>query len=295
MLGAIIGDIVGSIYEFDNINTKNFEFFQENMGLTDDSVMTLAVARALMDTLETGNESGFKNLSRKISEEKLKFIRDKFNTEDLNPKTELEANAILRMVEIGNKYPYMSYGTRFRYWLEDPVPYNSFGNGSAMRVSPVAYVANNLEEVKFLSNEVTKVSHNHEEGIKGAEATAVAIFMARNKCSKEEIKIEMEKYYSLDFNYEDLVRNYDFDETCQGTVPEAIYIFLESKDFEDAIRTAISIGGDSDTLAAIVGSIAEAYYTIPEEIANKALSYMDSYERKIYDEFEKLIIKEENK
>lgn len=294
MLGAIIGDIVGSIYEFDNIKTKEFEFFQENMGLTDDSVMTLAVAKALMDTLETGNEEGFKNLSREISEEKLKLIQNKFGSEEINPKTELEANAILRMVEIGNKYPYMSYGTRFRYWLEEPVPYNSFGNGSAMRVSPVAYVAKNIEEVKFLSREVTKVSHNHEEGIKGAEATAVAIFMAKKGSGKEEIKSEMEKYYSLDFNYEDLVKNYGFDETCQGTVPEAIYIFLESEDFEDAIRTAISIGGDSDTLAAIVGSIAEAYYTIPDAIREKALSYMDSFERKIYDEFEKLINKEED-
>ena len=293
MLGAIIGDIVGSIYEFDNIKTKEFEFFQENMELTDDSVMTLAVAKALMDTLEIGNETGFKNLSREISEEKLKLIQNKFGSE-INPKTELEANAILRMVEIGNKYPYMSYGTRFRYWLEEPIAYNSFGNGSAMRVSPVAYVAKNIEEVKFLSREVTKVSHNHEEGIKGAEATAVAIFMAEKGSSKEEIKSEMEKYYSLDFKYEDLVKNYGFDETCQGTVPEAIYIFLESKDFEDAIRTAISIGGDSDTLAAIVGSIAEAYYDIPEELEKKTLSYMDSFERKIYDEFEKLISKEEN-
>lgn len=293
MLGAIIGDIVGSIYEFDNIKTKEFEFFQENMELTDDSVMTLAVAKALMDTLEIGNETGFKNLSREISEEKLKLIQNKFGSE-INPKTELEANAILRMVEIGNKYPYMSYGTRFRYWLEEPIAYNSFGNGSAMRVSPVAYVAKNIEEVKFLSREVTKVSHNHEEGIKGAEATAVAIFMAKKGSSKEEIKSEMEKYYSLDFKYEDLVKNYGFDETCQGTVPEAIYIFLESKDFEDAIRTAISIGGDSDTLAAIVGSIAEAYYDIPEELEKKALTYMDSFERKIYDEFEKLISKEEN-
>lgn len=293
MLGAIIGDIVGSIYEFDNIKTKEFEFFQENMGLTDDSVMTLAVAKALMDTLETGNEEGFKNLSREISEEKLKLIQNKFGSE-INPKTELEANAILRMVEIGNKYPHMSYGTRFRYWLEEPVPYNSFGNGSAMRVSPVAYIGKNIEEVKFLSREVTKVSHNHEEGIKGAEATAVAIFMAKKGSGKEEIKSEMEKYYSLDFNYEDLVKNYGFDETCQGTVPEAIYIFLESEDFEDAIRTAISIGGDSDTLAAIVGSIAEAYYTIPDAIREKALSYMDSFERKIYDEFEKLINKEED-
>ncbi len=293
MLGAIIGDIVGSIYEFDNIKTKEFEFFQENMGLTDDSVMTLAVAKALMDTLETGNERGFKNLSREISEEKLKLIQNKFGSE-INPKTELEANAILRMVEIGNKYPHMSYGTRFRYWLEEPIAYNSFGNGSAMRVSPVAYIGKNIEEVKFLSREVTKVSHNHEEGIKGAEATAVAIFMAKKGSGKEEIKSEMEKYYSLDFNYEDLVKNYGFDETCQGTVPEALYIFLESEDFEDAIRTAISIGGDSDTLAAIVGSIAEAYYTIPDAIREKALSYMDSFERKIYDEFEKLINKEED-
>lgn len=293
MLGAIIGDIVGSIYEFDNIKTKEFEFFQENMELTDDSVMTLAVAKALMDTLETGNEEGFKNLSREISEEKLKLIQNKFGSE-INPKTELEANAILRMVEIGNKYPHMSYGTRFRYWLEEPVPYNSFGNGSAMRVSPVAYIGKNIEEVKFLSREVTKVSHNHEEGIKGAEATAVAIFMAKKGSGKEEIKSEMKKYYSLDFNYEDLVKNYGFDETCQGTVPEALYIFLESEDFEDAIRTAISIGGDSDTLAAIVGSIAEAYYTIPDAIREKALSYMDSFERKIYDEFEKLINKEED-
>ena len=293
MLGAIIGDIVGSIYEFDNIKTKEFEFFQKNMELTDDSAMTLAVANALMDTLETGNECGFKNLSREISEEKLKLIQNKFGSE-INPKTELEANAILRMVEIGNKYPFMSYGTRFRYWLEEPIPYNSFGNGSAMRVSPVAYIGKNIEEVKFLSREVTKVSHNHEEGIKGAEATAIAIYMARNGSSKEEIKREMEKYYNLDFTYEDLVKNYGFDETCQGTVPEAIYIFLESKDFEDAIKTAISIGGDSDTLAAIVGSIAEAYYGIPGVLREKALSYMDSFERKIYDEFEKLISKEED-
>lgn len=294
MLGAIIGDIVGSIYEFDNIRTKDFEFFQKEMFVTDDTVMTLAVGEALLDTMESGEDKNvislYKNLRRDASEASLKNFREKFGSLDMGYKmTELSINAVLNMVEMGRKYPYMSYGNRFRYWLEEPIAYNSFGNGAAMRISPVAYIARDLSEVSHLSKIVTEVSHDHKDGIKGAEATASAIFLARNKASKEEIKSYVEKFYELDFGIEDLRENYQFNETCQETVPQAIFCFLESNDFEDAIRNAISIGGDSDTLAAITGAIAEAYYGIPDEIRKKALTYLDEDQRNIFDRFETFV------
>lgn len=259
MLGAIIGDIVGSIYEFDNIRTKNFCLFSPNCFFTDDTVMTIAVYKALRES-------------------KLFKYRN------------LQKQTIKQMQKYGKLYPNMSYGTSFKYWLDtkDPTPYNSYGNGSAMRVSPVAYFAKSLDEVKKLSYNVTAVSHNHKEGIKGAEATAIAIWLALNKYSKEEIKKYIQdNYYSLDFEYEDLVKNYSFNETCQNTVPQAIYCFLISESFEDCLRTSISIGGDSDTLCAISCAIAEAYYGIPEDIKFMALRYLDNRILADYKEFEK--------
>ena len=251
MLGAIIGDIVGSKYEFNNIKTKDFVFFQPDMFFTDDTVLTVAI----YDTL-----SSCKGDYAKLS--------------DL---------AIEKMQEYGKKrYPMsdkIGYGSMFNGWLtfKIPAPYNSYGNGSAMRVSAVAYFAKSLEDVKKLSYAVTAVTHNHEEGIKGAEATAVATFMALHGASKEEIKDKIESdYYSLDFDYEKLKETYTYKVSCQRTVPQALYCFLISNSFEDAIRTGISIGGDSDTLCAIIGGIAEAFYGIPKNIKTKALNYLDN-------------------
>lgn len=260
MLGAIIGDIVGSIYEFDNIRTKNFQLFSSRCFFTDDTVMTVAVYKAL----KKSKLSKFKNLQEQTVKEMQKY---------------------------GKLYLNMSYGTSFRHWLNSkkPRPYNSYGNGSAMRVSPVAYFAKSIDEVKELSYKVSAVTHNHEEGIKGAEATAVSIWLALNKYSKEQIKKYIqEKYYSLDFEYEDLVKNYRFNETCQNTVPQAIYCFLISESFEDCLRTSISIGGDSDTLCAISCAIAEAYYGIPKDIKFIALQYLDKKILADYKEFNKI-------
>lgn len=259
MLGAIIGDIVGSIYEFDNIRTKNFSLFSPNCFFTDDTVMTIAIYKAL---------------------KKSKLFKYKH----------LQEQTIKQMQKYGKLYPNMSYGTSFKHWLntKNPTPYNSYGNGSAMRVSPVAYFAQSIDEVKYFSYQVSVVSHNHEEGIKGAEATSISIWLALNKYSKEQIKNYIqENYYSLDFKYEDLVKNYRFNETCQNTVPQAIYCFLISESFEDCLRTSISIGGDSDTLCAISCAIAEAYYGIPEDIKFKALQYLDKKILADYKEFNK--------
>ena len=246
LYGAIIGDIVGSKYEFNNIRTKEFNFYDSDMFFTDDTVMSVAIYNALLKC-----KGNYKKLSK---------------------------NAINEMRLYGKLYPRRGYGGNFAMWLTTPypVPYNSFGNGSAMRVSAVPYFAKNLDEVKLLSRLVTEVTHNHPEGIKGAEATAAAIYMALNKCSKEEIKAYIEEnYYKLDFTLDEIRPTYKFNETCQDTVPQAIKAFLESENFEDCIRLGISIGGDSDTLCAIAGSIAEAYYGINESIKEKALSYLD--------------------
>lgn len=262
MLGAIIGDIVGSIYEFNNIHTKQFFFFSPDCFFTDDSVMTVAVVEALL---------------------KCKNKRDK-----------LKSETVKQMQRYGKLYPDLSYGNTFKQWLhsKEPQAYNSFGNGAAMRVSGVAYFADSIEEVKTLSNEVTCVTHNHQEGLKGAEATAVAVWLAKNKKSKEEIKNYIEEhYYKLDFDYERLKGEYRFNETCQDTVPQAIYCFLISESFEDAIRTGVSIGGDSDTLCAITGAVAEAYYGVPENIKVSALNFLDKRLIKVYKKFEKALRK----
>ncbi len=268
MLGAIVGDIVGSVYEWHNIKTKDFPLFRDDCFFTDDTVMTLAVAEAVMNG---GERDGF----------------------------------IDAMKKYGRMYPDAGYGGRFSGWIfsDDREPYNSFGNGSAMRVSPCAWMMDcgftartgmwpsNARERARLSAEVT---HNHPEGIKGAMATADAIFMCRYyfgghhgdyekpinndpaEC-KRRIKnyIEEEYGYDLSKTLDEIRPTYRFNATCQQTVPQAITAFLESTDFEDAIRNAISLGGDSDTLAAITGSIAEAAYGIPEWIKVKTISYLD--------------------
>lgn len=258
MLGAIIGDIVGSIYEFSNIRTKDFNLFSTRCFFTDDTVMTFAIFKALLD------------------------CKGKYH--------KLEKFATKEMQSFGKKYPNESYGNRFKMWIGEkkPMPYNSFGNGSAMRISSVPYFAQNIDEVKELSRLVTIPTHNHPEGIKGAEATAVAIWLALQKKTKQEIKEHIEQnYYNLSFDYDNLKENYRFNETCQNTVPQAIYCFLLSENFEDAIRTGISIGGDSDTLCAITGAIAEAFYGIPQNIQNNALYYLDNDLLKLYKKFNK--------
>lgn len=258
MIGAIIGDIAGSRFEFDNHRCKNFEIFSKSSFITDDSIMTLAVAKAL---LASGKD---------------------YST--------LSANCVKYMREIGCNYPDCGYGGRFFSFIydPDPKPYNSYGNGSAMRVSAVPYCAQSIEETKLLSKLVTEVSHNHPEGIKGAEATAVCIWMALNGKTKREIRSYVNKYYyELDFTIDSIRDTYLFNESCQGTVPQAIEAFLESTSFEDAIRTAVSVGGDSDTLAAITGGIAEAFYGVP--LTMRAIVkkwYLDKRLLSVLEEFE---------
>ncbi len=252
MIGAIIGDIVGSRFEWDNIKTKAFELFTPDCSFTDDSVMTLAVAQAIL------NSGG-----------------------DLDT---LEREAVACMRALGKRYPLAGYGGKFTMWLlsKNPKPYNSFGNGSAMRVSPCGFAAKTLDEAIAMADAVTAVTHNHPEGLKGAEATAAAIFLARSGKTKEEIRAHIEQhYYRLDFTLDEIRPTYTFDVSCQGSVPQALEAFFESESFEDAIHNAISIGGDSDTIAAITGGIAEAFYGVPEELLDRALTFLDDTQMEI--------------
>lgn len=231
MYGAIIGDIAGSKYEFNNMKTKDFPFISQGCEFTDDTVMTVAVAKALLRSIEEG--APFKPL----------LIRE--------------------LRRLGRKYPNAGYGRMFFSWLYDdaPQPYNSFGNGSAMRASPCGLIAVTLDEAIALARASAEVTHNHPEGIKGAEATAAAVFLAKAGTDRESIGGYIcDNYYSLSQTLDELRPGYYFNETCQNTVPQAIIAFLESTDYEDAIRNAISLGGDSDTLAAITGAIAWSYY-----------------------------------
>ena len=246
MLGAIIGDIVGSRFEWHNIKSKEFEFLTYKCSPTDDSIMTLALAQAILVS-----KPDYSDLSQ---------------------------NAVECMQRVGRNYPDCGYGGKFRRWMfsSNPQPYNSFGNGAAMRVSPAGFAATSLEEAKVLARKVTEVTHNHPEGLKGAEATAVAIYMARTGSSILEIRDYIDRnYYPMNFTLDGIRKDYRFDVTCQGSVPQALMAFFESTGFEDAIRNAISIGGDSDTIAAICGGIAEAYYGIPSDIRKHALTFLD--------------------
>lgn len=266
MLGAIVGDIVGSRFEFDNHRSKTFELFHPACFVTDDSIMTLAVGKALLESLHlTSSQPGA------LHETFIPLLREQ---------------AVYWMQTIGQDYPHCGYGGRFFAWVfaDNPQPYMSYGNGAAMRVSPVAYVAATEHEVRRLSHAVTAVSHDHPEGIKGAEATALATYWARIGVPRERIAERIHNdYYPMDFRIDDIRTTYRFNETCQKTVPQAIACFLESSSFEDAIRNAISIGGDSDTVAAITGAIAAAYYGVPAAIREAALLYVNPALRDIVD------------
>ena len=273
LYGAIIGDIVGSIYEGTPIRSKDFDLFTQNNNFnekgeqtvasfygshfTDDTVMTLAIANALLEC-----NGDYRNLRQM---------------------------AVKNMQELGHKYPHAGYGRRFKSWLneKDPEPYYSFGNGSAMRISAVPYFANSLTEVIGLSKMVTDVTHNHYEGEKGAEALAVAIWLAQNNYSKEEIKKYIEdNYYKLDFDYDELILTYGFDETCPGSMAESLFAFFISDSYEDCIKTAVSMGGDADTMACIAGALAGAYYGVPQDLVEKAKCFITPDLQQIIDKFD---------
>lgn len=271
MLGAIIGDIVGSRFEFNNHKSTDFEFFHPDCFVTDDSIMTLAIARACLEA-EFAIER-----NQEYADAMAEFC------------SVLSEKTVEHMRLLGRQYPNCGYGGRFNSWLrsENPIPYNSFGNGAAMRVSPIAYLARSDSEIDRLVAAVTEVTHNHDEGIRGAEAVARAIFMARAGESKTAIQdVINEDYYQIAFTLDEIRDSYQFNETCQETVPQALQCFFEATSFETAIRLAISLGGDSDTIAAITGSIAEAYFGIPLWMRDKALDYLDPYAREIYDEWD---------
>jgi len=241
MLGALVGDIVGSVYEWNNHRSKDFPLFQPKSTFTDDSVLTIALADAILAGADFA--------------------------------------AVMR--RYGERYPDAGYGGMFRQWLRSPAmgPYNSFGNGAAMRISPAGWAYRTLEETLERAAAYTSVTHNHPEGVKGAEATAGAIWMARHGKSKTEIRAWVAKRTGYDLSRTcDLIRPlYKFNETCQQTVPEALIAFLESTDFEDAIRLGVSLGGDTDTLTCITGSVAEAFYGgVPAPIEKEALARLDA-------------------
>lgn len=250
ILGAIIGDMIGRPYEFrqNRQKTKDFPLFSQASQPSDDSVLTVA-----------------------------------------NMQWMLGANLESAMLHWCHKYPKAGYGGMFRKWLvdKDRHPYNSLGNGSAMRVSPVAWVAQSLEDCLTLAAASASVTHNHPEGIKGAQATAAAIYMARTGKSKEEIKeyIQNKFEYNLDRKVDEIRPSYHFDSTCPGSVPEAIICFLEGDSYEDTVRNAVSLGGDTDTQAAIAGSIAEAFYGIPQEIQDEALKIIPKDMLEVIEEF----------
>lgn len=254
IIGAIAGDIIGSVYEFDNIKTIDFPLFIPASDYTDDTVLTVAVADCIC------NKKPF-------------------------------ANTIW---EYGRAYPNRGYGGNFIQWLysENPEPYGSYGNGSAMRVSPVGFAFDTMEEVLEMAKQTAAVSHNHPEGIKGAQAVAATIFLAKQKKSKQKIKNFLSETfdYDLDFTLNDIRPLYSFDVSCQGSVPQAIVAFLESDDFENAVRLAISIGGDSDTIACIAGGIAAAFYKeIPQEITENVLRMLPGEFIAVLNDFEKLL------
>jgi ADP-ribosylglycohydrolase len=256
MLGAIAGDIIGSPYEWRSTKDYNFTLFTKHSTFTDDTVLTVALADSIL------KKSDYK----------------------------------LQLKHYYGKYPDAGYGGMFSKWArsKDMTPYNSFGNGSAMRVSPVGWAYNTLNKVLEEAKKSAEVTHNHPEGIKGAQAVASAIFLARNGSKKKDIGIYIENtfQYNLNRSYEEIKQNYGFDVTCQGSVPEAIISFLESKNFEDAVRKAVALGGDADTQACITGSIAEAYYKgVPKSISEKVFNILDDHLTKIVRKFMKKYVR----
>ena len=280
MYGAILGDIIGSPYEFDwqNIKTKEFPLFRFDSEFTDDSVMTIAVAEALMAIKRAKSDTdNWKNCASTPEEEEqlMKFT------------------VARSLKKWGNEYPDAGYGARFIKWLRSGEgPYNSYGNGSAMRVSSAGWLYDTLEETLEMARLSAVVTHDHPEGIKGAQSVAAAIFMARNGASKQEIK----SYITDNFGYDlsrtcDEIRpGYHHVETCQATVPEAFAAFLEGEDFEDVIRTAVSLGGDCDTLTCIAGGMAEAFYGVPDELVSECRARVMPDMLQVIDDFRAQIL-----
>ena len=262
MLGAIFGDIVGSVYEFHNTKKYGFVLLREESGPTDDSCMTLAVAKSFTETW--GKEDDV-----------------------------IRAALVKNMREIGRRYPGAGYGGRFYHWLfgDDPKPYGSYGNGSGMRVSPVGWMFDTLEDTLHAAKLSAEVTHNHPEGIMGAEAVAAAIYLARTGKTKEEIKQFITGKFGYDLNrtLDEIRPDYTFTEICRTTVPESIIAFLESNGFEDAIRKAVSLGGDSDTIACMTGAIAEAYYGMPEKFKQEVHKRLDAYQWNIVKNYQKFL------
>ena len=268
MYGAILGDMIGAPYEFDRgKKVKEFPLFGRRSGYTDDSVMTIAVADALMAVRESGAEE--------------------------DPDAVREA-LVAAMRDWGHRYPDAGYGGRFYGWLraENPQPYNSWGNGSAMRVSPAGWLYPTLEKTRAMARLTADVTHNHPEGIRGAEAAAGAIFLARTGHTKEEIRdyAVREIGYDLSRTCDEIRPGYHHVESCQQTVPEALTAFLEGNDFEDVIRTAVSLGGDCDTLTCIAGGIAEAFYGVPEELKAECRARLEPDMLEVLDRFDRVRI-----
>ncbi|MGI6094087.1 MAG: ADP-ribosylglycohydrolase family protein [Lachnospiraceae bacterium] len=264
MIGAILGDMIGSPYEFDRgSKSKDFPLFSPKSTYTDDTVMTLAVGMAFLDVQPDAKDDW------------------------------ILQNLASRMRQFGEMYPNAGYGGMFRQWLRNPdgQAYNSFGNGSAMRVSSVAWLYHDMESVRHAARLSAMVTHNHPEGMKGAEATASAIFLARSGHSKEEIKeyVEREFGYALNRTCDEIRPDYYHIETCMETVPEAITAFLEGDSFEDVIRTAVSLGGDCDTLTAIAGSIAEGFYGVPDELKEECYKRLPEELLKVLKIFEEYL------
>lgn len=259
MLGAMIGDIIGSVYEWNNWKDKRFKLFHPQCRMTDDSVMTAAVASALLSS-------------------------------DLTDLEQFKENLVAEMHRLGKAYPGLGYGPRFEKWLiqGDTKPYGSLANGSAMRVSPVAWVAETMEECLALAKASAEVTHDHPDGIAGAQALAGAVFLAKMGERKEVIRAFVENYYPLDFTLDGIREAYQFDVSCAGSVPQAIVAFLEATGYEDAIRNAVSIGGDSDTIACMAGAVAAAFYGIPKDIREEAGPFIDGEVRNVLDRFTRL-------
>lgn len=264
MYGAILGDIIGSPYEFDGSGkTKDFPLFTRESAFTDDSVMTIAVADAFLDVRAGEGEAA---LRRRIVE---------------------------KMRLWGSRYPHAGYGARFIRWLReaDPQPYGSWGNGSAMRVSSAAWLFDDLDTVRAMARLSAETTHNHPEGIKGAEATAAAIYLARTRKTKAEIRAYITENFGYDLSRtcDEIRPGYCFRASCQETVPEAITAFLEGESFEDVIRTAVSLGGDCDTLTAIAGSVAEGFYGVPDELKQQCRIRLMPDLAEVLDRFEKRV------
>ena len=264
MYGAILGDIIGSRFELDRgKRTKKFKLFTEQNYFTDDTVMTIAVGEALLNLDPAANL-----------------------------KETIEA-ITASMKKWGNKYPYAGYGERFKRWLmeDDPKPYNSYGNGSAMRVSAAGWLYSSLEMTRAMARITAEVTHTHYEGIKGADCTATVIYLSRTGSSKKEIQefVNNEFKYDVSETLEEMREDYEHDESCQDTLPKALRSFYDGNSYEDVIRNAISLGGDTDTIAAIAGSMAEAYYGIPEHLIAEGKLYLSKDIQDVLDGFNKVL------